>query len=200
MSQNTGDDSATEFPSGPAGGGTARLMVEQGCVLWESELKLFLFGVLRDRHRVDDIFQKTVVKAIEAADSARPESLRGWLFRIALNEARQLGRERRRDIIHRAKHAEQLAAEQPHRLSAVDERWLADVGLLNEEIVTAIRRSLVKLPSEQQEVIRRRIYEGQTFAEIATQMRLPLGTVLTWMRRGLMKLKEDSALRQLWDA
>ena len=60
-------------------------------------------------------------------------------------------------------------------------------------------RSIVRLPPEYQEVVRRRMYDDQTFAEIAEQMKQPLGTVLTWMRRSLLRLKEDSQLRTFVD-
>ena len=75
---------------------------------------------------------------------------------------------------------------------------MVDTVLVNDDLAMAIRRSLAKLPTDQQEVVRRRMYEGQGFAEIAAEMKLPLGTVLTWMRRALMRLKEDSGLRELW--
>ena len=35
-----------------------------------------------------------------------------------------------------------------------------------------------------------RVYEDKTFAEIAAEAGLPLGTVLTRMRRGLEKLRK----------
>ena len=191
LSQNAEKHSANETQSGDGDCRTPRLIVEGACVQWQADLKAFLLGILRDRHLADDAFQKMVVKAIEAAESAHQETLRGWLFRIALNEARLIQRENRRDAVHR----ERLAGQQ----RTEDAQWLVDVGLISEELVQAIRKSLVRLPFEQQEVIRRRIYEGLTFAEIATQMNQPLGTVLTWMRRGLQRLKEDAGLRSLMD-
>ena len=74
---------------------------------------------------------------------------------------------------------------------------MAESGLLNDDLVQVVQKSLKELPVEQQNVIRRRIYYGQTFSEIAEEMNLPLGTVLTWMRRGLLKLKEDAGLKSL---
>ena len=167
-----------------------RSMVKCACVQFEADLKGFLLGVLKNRDVAEEIFQKTVIRAIEAAHTARAETLRGWLFQIALNEARQLLRQKKREIRHREKLAEQAASES---------QWMADLGLVSEETVQAIQRSLIRLPAEQQEVIRRRIYDGQTFAEIAVLMKEPLGTVLTWMRRGLLRLKEDSQLRSFVD-
>lgn len=194
LSQNAGKHSASGNQSGD--GRVPRLIVEDACVQWEAHLKAFLLGVLRDRHLAEDAFQKMVVKAIESAEAARLETLRGWLFRIALNEARQIQRENRRDAFHLARLASEPTVD---RLQAVDAGLLVDVGLLTDEVVQSVLRSLVRLPAEQQEVIRRRVYEGLTFAEIATQMNQPLGTVLTWMRRGMQRLKEDTGLRSLLD-
>lgn len=177
-----------------------REMIEAACVQWEADLKVFLAGVLQDRHLAEDAFQKTVVRAIETSKAGRQDSLRGWLFQVALNEARQIRREIRRENVQRQKLADQAGAfeETAQAGRSNDLKWMVDTVLVNDDLAMAIRRSLAKLPTDQQEVVRRRMYEGQGFAEIAAEMKLPLGTVLTWMRRALMRLKEDSGLRELW--
>lgn len=172
-----------------------RLLVEQACMNWESDLRAFLAGILRNCHSLDDAFQRTVVRAIEAADSVRRETLRGWLFKIALNEARQILRDNRRDVFVQ----DRLISEENGRVWGIAgaASGAVDSGIVSEEIGAAIRRSLGRLPIEQQEVIRRRIYDEQTFSQISEDLNLPLGTVLTWMRRGLQRLREDSALKSL---
>jgi RNA polymerase sigma-70 factor (ECF subfamily) len=199
LSQNEGKHSASERPSQVADVMPARMVVERACVQMEADLKVFLVGVLKNHHLADDIFQKTVIRAIEAADSVQMETLRGWLFRIALNEARQFQREQRREAGHREKIANALLVERSEQLSLSDAHQMAEMRLVNNDLSNVLKRSLEKLPSVQQEVIRRRVYDGLTFAEIAVQMGLPIGTVLTWMRRGLLKLKEDSGLKSLRD-
>ncbi len=177
-----------------------RKMIEEACVRWEADLKTFLAGVLQDRHLAEDAFQKTVVRAIETNRTGRQDSLRGWLFQVALNEARQIRRDIRRENIQRQKLAGQAVTSEISGQAgrSNDLNWMVDAVLVNDDLALAIRRSLAKLPLEQQEVVRRRIYQGQGFAEIAADMKLPLGTVLTWMRRALLRLKEDSGLRELW--
>jgi len=189
LSQDAEKDSANAAQSGDLDVQSARAQVEEACVRWQTDLTAFLLGVLKNRHLAEDAFQKLVIKAIEAAESARQETLRGWLFRIALNEARQIQRERQRDTVHYGRLAEQWPSN--------NTGLVAESGLLNDDMIQAVQKSLKKLPVEQQNVIRRRIYYGQTFAEIAKEMNLPLGTVLTWMRRGLLKLKEDAGLKSL---
>lgn len=50
---------------------------------------------------------------------------------------------------------------------------------------------LATLPFEQQQVVEARIQRGQTFAAIAAELGLPLGTVLTRMRLALAKLRRS---------
>jgi RNA polymerase sigma-70 factor (ECF subfamily) len=174
-------------------------MVERACVQWQSDLRTFLLGVLKNRDLAEDVFQKTAIRAMESAETARAATLRGWLFQIALNEARQLLRQKKREIQNHERHAEQVATDYTERQANAGAQWMLELGIVSDETVKVIQESLLRLPQEQQEVIRRRIYGGQTFAVIAEQMQLPLGTVLTWMRRGLLRLREDSKLRALVD-
>ena len=61
--------------------------------------------------------------------------------------------------------------------------------LVRREIVDQVREAMESLPASQRQVLQARVYEDKTFAQIAAEMRLPLGTVLTHMRRALEKLR-----------
>ena len=61
------------------------------------DLKAFLIGVLRDRDLAADALQSTFTKTIESGHTAREESLKGWLFRVAFNEAMAI---RRKQHVH----------------------------------------------------------------------------------------------------
>ena len=174
--------------SSTAAGDLSRQQVEQACLCWQSDLKAFLTGVLKDPHQVEDVFQRSVLRAIASSETARRETLRGWLFRIALNEARQLHREQKRSALHFGR----LAAMRP-----IEVAESSASGALSSEVISAVRDSLERLNPDQRNVIRRRLYENQTFAEIAAELNVPLGTVLAWMRRGMMKLRDDVTLRHL---
>ena len=65
-----------------------------------------------------------------------------------------------------------------------------ELGLVNQETVKRVRRALEQLPSEQAEVVRRRMFHEQKFKDIAEELKLPLGTVLTRMRLALEKLRK----------
>jgi RNA polymerase sigma-70 factor (ECF subfamily) len=65
----------------------------------------------------------------------------------------------------------------------------ADEPLVRWEAVQAVRKALEQLPPAQREVVRMRIYEGKTFASIAEELKIPLGTALGRMRSALEKLR-----------
>jgi len=143
------------------------------------ELRRFVLGVIRDPELTDDIMQTTFVKAIEHGHEARFETFRGWLFRVAFHEALAS----RRRLATREKGHRRLAGFRPKSGETPDER------LLRGETVEVVRKALAELPDEQRRVVLARMYEDKTFAEIAGEFGLPLGTVLTRMRRALEKMR-----------
>jgi RNA polymerase sigma-70 factor (ECF subfamily) len=53
----------------------------------------------------------------------------------------------------------------------------------------ALARCLGALEARQRQAIALAFYDGLSHAELASHLRQPLGTVKTWVRRGLLKLK-----------
>lgn len=149
-----------------------------------AELHRFVLGVTRDPDLASDVLQATFAKAVELGHTARTESFKGWLFRVAFHEA--LAARRRKET--REQGNRRLAA--LWRLS--EER--PDDTLIRNETVEAVRQALTELPSEQRRVVWARMYEDKTFAEIAKESGLPLGTVLTRMRLALDKLRRNLRL------
>jgi len=54
---------------------------------------------------------------------------------------------------------------------------------------SAIARCLQALEARQRQAIALAFYDGLSHSELASHMRQPLGTVKTWVRRGLIRLK-----------
>jgi RNA polymerase sigma-70 factor (ECF subfamily) len=65
------------------------------------------------------------------------------------------------------------------------------------ESVAKVQEALADLPAEQRQVVRMRIYEEKTFATIAQELQIPLGTALGRMRTALIKLKKSLGSDQL---
>jgi RNA polymerase sigma-70 factor (ECF subfamily) len=54
----------------------------------------------------------------------------------------------------------------------------------------ALARCLQALEARQRQAIALAFYDGLSHAELASHLREPLGTVKTWVRRGLLRLKD----------
>ena len=55
---------------------------------------------------------------------------------------------------------------------------------------TAIQQALSHLSSQQRQILEMNFYQGISHSEIARQLNIPLGTVKTRARRGLMELRQ----------
>lgn len=143
------------------------------------ELRAFLLGILRNQDLVDEVLQLTFSKALESGGTSKEETRKGWLFRVAYHAAME---QIRRNKIHR-KSLNQLG--QTTTFFSTDS---PDQRLLNDEKIEQIRLALNLLPETQQAVVKARIYENKTFNEIAQDLEIPLGTVLTRMRLAIKSL------------
>jgi RNA polymerase sigma-70 factor, ECF subfamily len=65
---------------------------------------------------------------------------------------------------------------------------LDSVTLAEEQLL--VRESLVQLIDRQRQILELSYYRGLSQSAIATQLNLPLGTVKTHMRQGLIKLRQ----------
>ena len=66
----------------------------------------------------------------------------------------------------------------------------SETSALRQESIEQVRKAIDQLSPEQQQVVRLRIYEDRKFAEIADELAIPLGTVLTRMRAATQKLQK----------
>jgi len=151
-----------------------------------AELQRFLVGLLRDSQLAADALQATFVKLAEQGHTVREQTLKGWLFRVAYHEAMWLRRRQAVDTaaLHRTAWDRAAMGES------------AEVELVRAETVELVRQAIGELPAVQQQVVRMRIYEEKTFAVIAAELDIPLGTALARMRTALIKLRKKLEDRQ----
>lgn len=136
-------------------------------------------GMLRDPGAAEDIAQEvflSVWQNAQAFDASRG-SVGGWLMSLAHHKAvdrlRRM-RVRRSDVANEA---------MPDAVDVVEEVLRA---LESERVV----RALQMLPPGSREVIVLAYYRGLTQREIAERLGIPLGTVKTRTRDGLLRLRE----------
>jgi RNA polymerase sigma-70 factor (ECF subfamily) len=152
--------------------------------LYEStSAKLFAvcLRILSDREESEDVLQEVYVTIWRRADrfDASRASVMTWVSTIARNRA-----------IDRLRARGPLAyADQVEDLEIPDGRVSAESLLVAAGEEGRLHSCLAELDDRTERVIRTAFFEGVTYEALARRMETPLGTVKSWVRRGLAKLK-----------
>ena len=144
-----------------------------------------LFGIcLRicgERKAAEDVLQDvflTVWTRADGFDASRGSAI-AWLATIARNRSIDW---RRRNVV---------ATASPDALVGIaDPAMSAPEMMLLDERERLLHHCLDGLEKPQREAIRTAFFDGLTYAELAERVAVPLGTMKSWVRRGLMKLRE----------
>ena len=145
-----------------------------------------LFGIclriLGDTKEAEDALQEVYVQLWSRADRFDPQraSPISWLAAFARNRA--LDRLRVGKVRGGAVAVEEAAP-------LPDPQPLAENMLIDAERSARIHDCLAALQDNQRDNIRDAFFEGATYAELAERADVPLGTMKSWIRRGLAKLK-----------
>lgn len=143
----------------------------------------FVYSRVRRHDVADDIVQEVFRKAWEARERYEEAGNgRGWLIRIAdhliCDRARRSGREMTLDETAWQNVEPSDGASEP------------DSGLIAKESKAALEVALDGLSEAQRRVLLLRYYGSLGFAEIADQLKIPLNSVLSHCRRGLLALRK----------
>ena len=138
--------------------------------------------ILGDRNEAEDVLQEVYISVWNRAgtfDSSRSSPLT-WLSTIARNKAIDRLRSRRSHLAD-APYDEvlELADDSPDGFTAASTR----------EEGERIHYCLSTLENRTRDIIRVAFFEGLTYSELAARVGVPLGTVKSWIRRGLQRLK-----------
>jgi RNA polymerase sigma factor (sigma-70 family) len=149
----------------------------------QDELLGMLYYFLGNAEDARDVFQETFVKCWRhRREVADVENLRAWVFRIALNtarDARTTAWRRRRRPLEEGGATLELGDPGP------------ETEAVRREQLALVRRALRRLRPEEQEVFLLRQNGQMTYGEIAQAINVPLGTVKTRMRLAIAKLRES---------
>lgn len=149
-----------------------------------------LLRLLKDTDDAEDILQEVFVQVWRKASTYQPTlgSPKNWLVRIAHNRGINLIR----SIRQRAKQAEISI---PNDDSVALNRELIDDSLLdntvNAERMEMIRTAFRDLPKDQVELLDMAFFQGYSHSEISEALKMPLGTVKTKIRNGLLAMRDS---------
>jgi RNA polymerase sigma-70 factor, ECF subfamily len=159
---------------------------------YERPVFSLIFRMVRDREMAEDLAQETFIKVLNNLDRYSPEfKFSSWLFKIANNLTIDHLRRRRVDTISIEGAPDAVTAESAKATSisvvSGDESPLEE--LESRELGTAIERAIGKLRPEYRACIMLRHVEDKSYEEIAEIVKLPLGTVKTYIHRARHELR-----------
>ena len=157
------------------------------------EIYGLLYRLTESREEAKDLTQETFLRAFQNITSFRGESdLRTWIYRIAINQARnswRWWRRRRRDATFSLD-----STDDPGRLSLLatlksDKARDPEQDTLAHERELVLRKALSTLRRVYREAVVLRDIEGFAYEEIAVALDISIGTVKSRLARGRQELR-----------
>jgi len=138
--------------------------------------------ILKDRNEAEDVLQEVYVTVWRRAgtfDPARGVSPITWLVALARNRA-----------IDRIR-ASKAHLSRPLELAAetADTSEGAEAGLERDEIQRRLAHCLNQLEPDHAAYVRSAFFGGHTYQTLAEAAAVPLGTMKSWIRRSLLRLR-----------
>jgi RNA polymerase sigma-70 factor (ECF subfamily) len=162
------------------------------CLPHQPELYGVAMRICRDPDTAKDLVQETLLRAMVAWASFEPGSnLRAWLFRILTNAFINGYRKRRRH--------QRFATERPgDALTALygrDQDCTDDLEdtLYGEELSDEVQGALGRLGADYRDVVERADLKGQKYKDIADDLDVPIGTVMSRLFRARRVLETELA-------
>lgn len=138
--------------------------------------------MLRDRAEAEDVLQDVYVVVWDKANQFDPRRAQAttWLTSIARHRA-----------IDRLRAAPQLASTAPIELaeSMPDPRPSAAAVADSAQQRARLDDCFAELEPQRRQLIRVAFFEGVTYEQLASRVKAPLGSVKSWIRRGLAQLR-----------
>ena len=149
-----------------------------------------IYAIVRDSGVAEDLVQETFLRIWNRVQGFDPDrgALGPWLLAVARNRAIDYIRSARGrmdrnllelDLFERAEHGS------PSNFVDMERE------VLNADSARRIKAAMAKLNENQQKVIELAYYEGLSQTEMAERLGQPLGTVKTWVRTALKRLKDE---------
>jgi len=162
------------------------------CLPHQAELYGVAMRICRDPDTAKDLVQETLMRAMVAWASFEPGSnLRAWLFRILTNAFINGYRKRRRH--------QKFSTERPgDALAALYGRDQDRTDDLEEELCgnqlsDEVQTALGHLGADYRDVVERADLRGEKYKDIAEQLHVPIGTVMSRLFRARRVLETELA-------
>ncbi|MDP9350601.1 MAG: sigma-70 family RNA polymerase sigma factor [Chloroflexota bacterium] len=140
-----------------------------------------------DRQLAEDVVQEAFLSAWRAINSWKGGSFKAWLFRIAVNEARDL---HRRNSRRPSSSLDDLLEQGTSFGAEADKAPGPEAVSLSAATLRSIESALQRLPEDQRLVVLLSDVQGLTYEEMCATLGLPLGTVKSRLFRARVALRK----------
>ena len=156
------------------------------------DIYALLYRLTEDPEEARDLTQETFLRAFQNISRFRGDAdLKTWLYRIAINQARnrwRWWRRRRRDVTV-SLDAQDGQREQPLSANLRAAGNNPEQETLARERETSLRTALRSLSRSYREAVILRDVEGLSYEEIAATLEISIGTVKSRLSRGRLELR-----------
>jgi len=142
--------------------------------------------ILDDQEAAEDVLQEAFIQIWEKAPLYNPSLGRPLTWALTLTRNKAI--DRLRATTRRTQLKEAVQRESEGRDQFDDRSSFETVA--TEEAAKLVRSSIHALSEDQRQVIELAFYSSLSQSEIAEHLDLPLGTIKSRMRRGMLKLRE----------
>ena len=144
-----------------------------------------IYRIVKDNGIAEDLTQETFLRVWNRAAAFDTErgSLGAWVMTVARNRAIDYIRSvqgRMRDNVY-----ELDASDNPVLFTTIEH------SIINSDRARRLKQEFEALNPNQRMVIEMAYYEGLSQTEMADRIKQPLGTIKTWCRTALLKLREE---------
>lgn len=146
-----------------------------------------IISIVKKREEAEDVLQEVFIKVWEKASTFNDDrgNVYSWLVTLTRNKA--IDRIRSKDYKTQKKATQDVDAPEffleGNKFDPLETTIFSDRSEL-------VKKALGEIPESQSEVLKIAYYRGLTQREISDQLDIPLGTVKTRMREGMIKLKD----------
>lgn len=139
-----------------------------------------VYRMCGDAQLAEEAAQEAFIRAWQHLSRYRPDlPFRAWIFRIAINAAL--------DAIRSGKRLFEL--DDMDEDSLVEESPNPELLLVQREQVKRVRKAVLELPPPSRSALVLREYGGMSYADIATALEIPIGTVMSRLNSARSQLR-----------
>lgn len=153
----------------------------------KSRIYSFIFSKVKDRDLSDDIFQETFIKVINTIRKQNYNEegkFLPWVMRISHNLVIDHFRKQSKVKFQRDQEEYSVFSKM------IDSQLNIENSMIAGQIEDDLHTLILKLPQDQQEIIRLRLYDDLTFKEIAELNQISINTALGRMRYAIVNLRK----------